>query len=487
MRRHRTGVVLALMAMMAPIALGIVGLLVDGGLMLSEYRADQNVADAAATAGAMDLLQGKSISVATQTSQTTVQQYNALPDAKVTVNNPPASGNYAGQSRYLEVLVSRQLSMNFVQMLGANAQQTISTRSVAGYETATQGGALVVLDPDPAPLSIPALPISLPLPSLPALIGGLEVLGAGTVQVQGAVLVNTKWGGVDENGRVAGLASPPYGVACTPLIGLTSLAATDIRVAGGVDSLSNYHPLTSRGTNPVEGNRLAVPDPLSSLPAPTTSSDATNVNATLRGSVTVVGLPLIGPPVILQPGVYEWIEVVSGIAVFQPGVYIIRNVNPVTGMALSLVAGQITANGVMFYITNSSGYSATSGSPDSGDGETSPAGPYVTTLLPSVVVNLALTGSQFSPLSSSGSPFNGMMFYQRRQDRRPMIFVQESLLGGGTLQGTVYAKWGHVLLAGQGTYNARIASGTMRIVALLDMTIAPTTLFSSAYDVFLVE
>jgi hypothetical protein len=107
--------------------------------------------------------------------------------------------------------------------------------------------------------------------------------------------------------------------------------------------------------------------------------------------------------------------------------------------------------------------------------------------LPSAIVNVGLTGSSFSPLSSAGSPFNGMMFYQRRAYRNPLVIIQEQLIGGGTLQGTVYAKWAQVLLAGMGTYNARIAAGTMRIVALADITISPTSLFPAATDVYVVE
>jgi hypothetical protein len=80
-----------------------------------------------------------------------------------------------------------------------------------------------------------------------------------------------------------------------------------------------------------------------------------------------------------------------------------------------------------------------------------------------------------------------MTLFQRRQDRRPVVFVQENLLSGGTLQGTIYAKWGHVIVAGIGTYDARFVAGTMRLIALLDLTINPSNPFPAAQDVFLVE
>ncbi len=79
-----------------------------------------------------------------------------------------------------------------------------------------------------------------------------------------------------------------------------------------------------------------------------------------------------------------------------------------------------------------------------------------------------------------------MLFFQRRQDQRPVVFVQISPLGG-TLSGTIYAKWGNVLVAGVGTYNARIVAGTLSVVAVLDLTFQPTTLLPAAQDVFWVH
>jgi hypothetical protein len=125
--------------------------------------------------------------------------------------------------------------------------------------------------------------------------------------------------------------------------------------------------------------------------------------------------------------------------------------------------------------------------PDAAHGETQPAPPGVTTMIPSAIIDVGLLSSQFSPLSDSTSPFNGMMSFQRRQDRRPVVFVQQNIVGAGRLSGTVYAKWGHVLLTGKGTYNARFVAGTMRIPALLDCTIQPSTLLPPAQDVYLTE
>ncbi len=67
------------------------------------------------------------------------------------------------------------------------------------------------------------------------------MLGLGPLSVNGAVLVNNQWGGVDQNGNPAGSGSgPPYGACCMPLLPLTTLAALNIRVVGGVDNQKNY-------------------------------------------------------------------------------------------------------------------------------------------------------------------------------------------------------------------------------------------------------
>jgi hypothetical protein len=79
-----------------------------------------------------------------------------------------------------------------------------------------------------------------------------------------------------------------------------------------------------------------------------------------------------------------------------------------------------------------------------------------------------------------------MLVCQRRNDRRPIVIAHTSLLGG-EFEGTTYAKWGHVIFVGQGAYDARFVAGTMRILALIDVTLAPTDLLPAAQDVYLVE
>lgn len=482
----RQGKVLVLLLLSLSAILGVVGLIFDAGLLTSSAQDQKHATDAAAMAAAMELRLAKSSSHATSMATAYVQNRNELNDATIDVFTPPQTGIYAGRAGFVEVQTTRPYQSKLIHVVGGGSQHSVCSRSVAGIEAATVGAALMVLDPDPPSFSIAAIPLV--LPALPSLLGGLETLGLGAVRVDGAVLVNTTWGGVDEDGNLAGVrAGPPYAVSCTPLLPLTALRARDLRVSGGVDDPVHYRSYPSGGTSPLKANRLPTPDPFADLPAPSTASDGTNVNATLRGGVRVVGLPIITPPTVLYPGVYEWIEVASGRVVFEPGVYIIRSVNPITQISLNILAGSVTAQGVMFYITNSPTYDGTSGLPDANDSGARPAQGPLPVAIPSVVLNAALLNGNYSPLNAPASPFHRMLIYQRKSDLRPIVVSHVNPLGGGTITGTVYSKWGHVIFAGDGVYDMRFVAGTVRLLSVLGMTIAPSALLPPAYDVYLVE
>jgi len=477
---------MTLVAAVLPALLGILVLTVDCGMLQQSSRAIQQVCDAAATAAARELSTGAGSSTAIATAIDYVKSKNGLSDAQVVVNIPPESGPFAGQSHYVEVCLERSVPSYLAGAIGAGGPTAISARGVAGAEPSTSGAAIVVLDPTPAPITIPVLSLlSLSVP--PLNVAGLEILGLGCVNVDGAVLVNTEWGGVNQNNDPVGANSLPYGVCCTPILPLTRLKCRDLRVVGGVDNRNCYQAFSSGGSSPLKAGRLPVPDPFRSLPVPTSSADSVNVSSTNHGGVSVTGLPLLGPTRHLYPGVYDWIQVLSGKAVFHPGIYVIRGKNPLTQISLSMAAGQITANGVMFYITNSAGFSVMNGSPDNADGEAEPANPGLTTQIPSVVINTTLLGSQITGLNAAGSPFNGMLIYQRRQDRRPIVIAADAILGTGQFSGTLYAKWGQILFQGQGTYDVKLVGGTVRFLDVLGLTIKPTVLLDPARDVFLVE
>jgi len=482
---RRSAGVLVILAIALPMLIGIAGLVLDTSILFAAHRNLQSAADAAATAAAMTIYQGGSVAQAQATATTAVQGDNSLPDATVALSVPPASGPYAGNSSYAQVVVTRKASTFLIQVLGGSSIQTIQATSTAGAQAATAGGAICLLDPNPPGITVnlaPVAPLSL---TLPPILGGLQVLGLGQLQVSGAVLDNNQWGGVDQNGNPAGSGpAPPYAASCTPLVSLTNVAAQDIRVVGGVDNPHNFGSINAGQPSPLRCNALPVPDPFSGVPAPTMAADSKNVVGTTYGGVTVIGLPLL-PAKVFNPGVYDWIEIVSGSVTFNPGVYIIRSVNPITQVALNVIAGTVTANGVTFYITNTANYSPASGAPDNGDGNSVPPSGSGT-LIPSVVI-ASLLGSSYSGLNDPSSPFNGLLIYQRRIDRRPIVLADETLILGGTLSGAIYAKYGQTIFAASGTYNLRFATGSMLCLNLLQCKLTPSQLLPPAMDIYLVQ
>jgi hypothetical protein len=575
------GKVLVLLLILLPSLLAVVGLVLDGGVMMDEYRGLQGATDAAATAAATDLRLGRTASVATATANDFVKSANGYADAIVTVHIPPTTGAYAGQSDHIEVIARRNYQTRFTKVIDGIVDRGIETRSVAGVRDATAGAAIVVLDPDPADLSLAGLdtllsgvsvsglasaaipqtgagtylstvpvigPIvaglvnssltsmlpgqitglqsdvlsSVSLPALPSLAAGLEVEGVGTLSVDGAILVNNSWGGVDENGELAGsVASPPYGVSCMPLLPTTLVKARDVRVVGGVDDRDFYTAFANGDKGPLQANRLPVPDPYAGVSAPSTTSAGALVSTTVQSPAHCVRIalptsqanqlttgvlnslsallkplftPLIGQLTTLltqptlQPGVYDSITVLSplGGASFSPGVYIIRGKSPLTQMSLCIL-GPVQADGVLFYITDSASYSASTGQPDDGENSDAPPANPISSLVPSAVIVPLLSTSSISGLNAPSSSLDGMLIFQRRLDRRPIILEAQQLVGG-QIHGTVYAKWAHVtFLGGGGSYDLKFVCGSLRIATVLNTIIAPTDLLPPAQDVFLLE
>src|SRR5690242_16537754 len=99
----KRGTVAIIFGMTLPVLVGMAGLGVEAGLWYRTKRAEQTAADAAAIAGALELLHSnKSNMVAAARSDSALNGYpNSSPNT-VTVNNPPQSGPNAGQASAVE-------------------------------------------------------------------------------------------------------------------------------------------------------------------------------------------------------------------------------------------------------------------------------------------------------------------------------------------------------------------------------------------------
>jgi Flp pilus assembly protein TadG len=429
-RRRRSGSVLIWSSLLLANLVAMTGLVIDGGLMLAAYREGQNAADAAALAAAMDLMLGKSKVQATATATTFVTDaaHNNLPYATVVVNIPPSNGAYAGLANYAEAIVTYPITTHFLQVLpGFNRNQSVTAQAVAGFEPITIDEGVIALNPTASP--------------------GLWDNGQGTIRVNGNVVVNA----TATNAATAGQGS---------------IYAASINVVGGVDKPANFLNIDPSGPSPLQTGTMPFPDPFGNMPTPTT---ATGVDPTSRGSVKATN----GDTLSLSPGVYSNIKITGGTVTFNPGIYV------VAGGDLSVTGGAVTGNGVMFYMTGAD-YNPATGAPDASDpidplGLSPPTSPN--NAFGTATINGAMqfspidtTNPSFSYSTSAISTFNGMLFYFRRADTAGMSIQGNS--SAGSLTGTIYSKWGSLDIAGQGTYSAQFAVGSMKVTGNGNVTVA---------------
>jgi len=112
LRRDESGSYIIYMSLLMPAAIGIAGLGTEGGLMLFNHRSLQSAADSAAvsvasyyatnTSASSGALAGQANAVAANYGYV-----NGTNGVTVTVNNPPTSGDFAGNTHAFEVIVTK--------------------------------------------------------------------------------------------------------------------------------------------------------------------------------------------------------------------------------------------------------------------------------------------------------------------------------------------------------------------------------------------
>jgi hypothetical protein len=457
-------------ALVLPVLLGMLGLVIDGGLLIAAQRAAQNVADAAALAASMSALtkRGDPHSAAT----TFVSEYNGLSAACLTaLNNPPAAGPHTGNSHYYEAIVTYPITPLFMPALRVQQRQAACARAVAGYERTPSGDTLGALDPSAAP--------------------GLSVGGGATLVVNGRVSVNA-------------LANPAAVVD-----GTSQMQAACYRIAGAsITGAFVAYPGTA-GT--LHLNQVPIDDPFINLPTPAAMASGSNHVATPLSpgwSTRLLGAPNIadgsasglvapnqadGAGVIqLYPGVYESITVTGGVVKLNPGVYVLSPSRS-SANALALTGGNITGTGVLFYNTGDD-FDPRTGAPDDDDGalydpgpgglNAPPVGSNLMTSFASITIDASTADKiNLTALSANGDPFDGFLIYQRRAN------TQSIKVNGGNLSlaGTIYAKWAPIALSGNASLQTQIIAAQITASGPATMTLSWANQFGAADKVFLTE
>jgi hypothetical protein len=140
--RDRRGALLATTAAALPVIAGFAGLGIETGMWYSDKRDLQTAADAAALSGAFERVRGNPGGLQTAARYEAQRNGFALITGNtIAVNNPPQAGSRAGDTKAVEVVLTRPHDLLFAKLFLSN-DVTIAARSTAAI--ATTGEACVL-------------------------------------------------------------------------------------------------------------------------------------------------------------------------------------------------------------------------------------------------------------------------------------------------------------------------------------------------------
>jgi len=321
-----------------------VALATDLGLLFTTRRSYQKIADTCAVVGAQ--------STAAIARATVCATTNNIPTG-VTVNSPPTSGLYQGNSEYVEVIINRAAATMFMRALGIQSVP-IEVRGVAHNRRAYDFGVMGLQPGVEAVKS--AGGSSSQINGNMCSAGDFKV--SGTLNVAGYAIANDSFSGMPTSyGTEAGLGSYPCADPAYPLPSPVPTPQT-LPLPGSPLSISGAlcaSPVTiappsaaririncpSNVTVQVAGPRVEVDiqgsnhAPVQLMPSLPTPSNATFQTVTIQGD----------GPVSLAPGWYDTIRSTSGPNItLQSGLFLINSSYDQAG------SGSLTGSGVSFVI-----------------------------------------------------------------------------------------------------------------------------------------
>jgi hypothetical protein len=264
-KKNRGYVLISMAAVMLSL-LGFAGLVVDVGYLEYYKRKAQTAADAAAQGGVAEINAGRvnTVNQAVNQDAATNGFTDGANGASVVVNNPPLSGGFVGNAKYVEVIITQSLPTVFMQALNIGSM-SVKARAVGG-------------------------------PMSPICVYVLDPAAAGAFTITGSSAFSNTCGIIVDSSSATALVDG--GTAC--------LTATGIYVNGG-DSLGTNCPPTP---TPILSTPPMV-DPLAYVVAPTVgpctvNNFSTNSSATLDPGVYCGGITAHanGTVLTLHPGTY---------------------------------------------------------------------------------------------------------------------------------------------------------------------------------------
>jgi len=329
---------------------------------------------------------------------------NGTNDVTVSLNNPPTSGTFQGQTTAAQVFISRPYPTFFMRVLGTNAV-TISAQAVA--QTTTSYG------------------------SIGGCIFALNPTASDALNLESGTTLNTSCSAISESN-----ATEAFKMGGSDTWNMTSHNA-HVGVVGGwtVNGGATIVDTTVTPNKTENPKTISSPgDPLINIQAPTTSTVTGGIQSTTPASYSKNSMPAMNT---LQPGIY-----CGGISVgntggatlnFSAGTYVLAG----GGFSLGSQA-IVSGTGVTFYSTSSSGW---------GCAGTYSAGTFSSTGQAAATFSAPLSGSLV-----------GMLFFQDRT----LDPGGSSMVGGSnfTFDGAIYFKKSSFKFAGNNS-----TSGYMVIVA----------------------
>ncbi len=300
------GQAILIIALSIIVLMGFAALAIDGARLYSERRAAQNAADAAVLSAALTkCTNGNIVSAAQQIAASNGYNNDGVKNI-VVVNNPPLSGTYSGNTKYIEVIITTKVDPGFAVFFHPDPFELVG-RAVSHCNINTSGGTTAG-----TPYGN-AIVTTSPHECSAMLLGG-----------NGDITVTN--GGVFVNSDCTG------GNPAVKLGGNGDLIANPINVVGGVKTGGN-------GTLSQAPTKVSPITTYWDVPVPDKPSGTCTSFKAGKSAVTI------------NPGLYCGIDLSSdGDVTLNPGIYYIQS----GGFKMS-GNGSLTAHNVLIYIAPGGG------------------------------------------------------------------------------------------------------------------------------------
>jgi hypothetical protein len=360
---------------------------------------------------------------------------NDRSQSTLAVSYPPSTnaGQFAGRPGFVEVSITRP-HRSIISGLFGITTYTVSSNAVASLSDGdSNSNSLLVLNPHQC--------------------GSLTILGNGSIAITGAPGVNGGYIMVNSDCGQAGDTTQDVCVngsaGASQIGGNGTVSAPHLYVVGSCQK--NGNPTITWGTSPgVTEDANFYGDPLTGLIGPPASGQGAMCEPLARRLVPGDGgCAYSGNTTFtLDPGVYY-----GGIKVNTPNVKLIMNpgIYIMGGGGFNPSNGSIDsqAGDVLIYATDVEQYRGANCASQAPNGNYCQGDILING---QVKIDLqALSHDPCPPVSSSGCPYAGMLFWMDRTSSKALAGTAQIVINGGSdvrLAGTVYNPLGHVQLNG---------------------------------------